>query len=170
MSSYSYGSNATLRPKLDKDSDGRWSKSELKNYTDAYETATGTALDAEKIISSYDKDADGYLNVKEQDEVNADDALGLSALAQSDSAEAESESASTSYLEDMLEGMSSSSKAAFTVNINRYERDSTLLSAFGLASSSGNAFDLSGLLTQKREGMISAYKAKSTNTSWTGVV
>lgn len=82
MSAYTYQNGSQLRPTLDKNSDGSWSKQEVSRYASDYKSATGTELDVDKIFDKYDSDGSGSLGVAEYESAIADDALGTKRLSE----------------------------------------------------------------------------------------
>lgn len=153
MSNYTYSYSMALRPKIDRNNDSRWSHAELEQYTSAYNKATGSALDAQKILGVYDADGDGFLDTKEQDAAYKEDALGLSRLTSLEEEAAAGSGANiTQSLTDLMGKMSESGKMAMSRMVTRYEQSQTLLDNF---MSSGSVFDhFSSLLQQQSLGRL----------------
>lgn len=158
ISQYTYGTQRSLQPKLDKDDDGRWSKSELNNYAKAYNKATGESLDVDKLLEQYG-DENGYIQADSQAQMRKDDALGLSKL--SDAAgkvttEGLQQQATPSLnLSDLMESMSESGKMGFARVVRQAESMSALLQGFGSGGqSSDGMFGLSSTLSQSNAAKL----------------
>ncbi len=168
LSTYSYTYQSAIRPKLDKNDDSYWSQSELKNYTRAYEKATGTKLDAEKILSTYDADKDKRLSISEQTAVNKDDALGLKALSKKPP-EANISITGQSISEklaELMKTMSASSKVSLSNVVRRSQQASELLSNFGMAGDF-SMNNIAGLMAQQNAAKMYAYQMRSgKNNDW----
>lgn len=158
LSNYTYGSGATLRPKLDKNDDGNWNKSELEAYTSAYKKATGTQIDAESLIRTYDADSDGVLSASEQESLLSDDALKLSTLTGVQESETSS-SLPTSWLESMSSrGISS---------LLKYSIMSDQASTLFEGSSTGFSSSFMNLISQQSASKLYSIQAKyGDSSSW----
>lgn len=171
---FSYEYNGKLQPLLDKDKDGMWSKDELTNYASAYKKATGGTLDVNSLIEKYGNE-DGYIDPTNQAKMKSSDALGLTNLKTAYD-KALATKSTTSYndaklsgtasksddsfsLQDLLGSMSSNGKAYFSMMINKYDSQSSMLNAFGMNSSS-SSFDMSGLLSGANA--LQMYRSAST--------
>ncbi|MCL2033576.1 MAG: hypothetical protein FWG94_02465 [Oscillospiraceae bacterium] len=160
---YSYGKE--LRPKLDMDDDGLWSRDELSEYARLFERSTGQKLDVDAIIEKYGND-DGFIDPLNQAKVLKDDALKLSALKSafdevsnvnyyspnpvtSNSVSQERRQSGGVSMQDLLEGMSSSSKMRFSVMIQNMESQQNMLNEFMWTggNASGGMFALANART-----------------------
>lgn len=142
LNDYTYGSGNTIRPKIDKNDDGSWSKAEVKNFAGAYEKATGNKIDIDKLFEKYDVNKTGQLDFKAQESVYKDDALNLKALAKSSTSSSSTTSSDTiqNSLDGLLSKMSVSSKVSLSNSIFRSEQNGNLLSMFSMDSSGINNF------------------------------
>lgn len=147
MSNYTYSYANKLQPKLDKNDDGKWSHTEVQNYADSYKKATGATLDVDKIMSTY-ADEDGYISATGQTAIQKDDALGLSKLTETSTSSTKTSSSSSSSssalnLNDLLDSMSASGKARFSLAIQKSDSMSQMLESFTSTFSNSNGmFDL----------------------------
>ena len=180
VSKYTYEYLGSLRPKLDKDADGVWSREELQNYADSYQKATGTALDVDKILEKYGNGND-YISYDGQSQAIKADALGLSTLkslhtqanakATTDSTTSSSSTSSSSSsgtsdsskdydLSSMLESMSTSGKMSFVKFMNQSESISSLISNM-MSYSSSSSIDMFSLMNQQTTAKLYAATQKS---------
>lgn len=164
---FSYEYSGKLQPLLDKNDDGVWGKDELQKYADLYSKATGKTLDVDKLMETYGNE-DGVIDPSGQASMKKADALDLAGLKSAyDVATAKPES--TGYvkpyeaytedttirgkstggfsLNDLLGSMSSSSKAAFSLKVNRYENMGNMLSQMTGGYSSSSSFNLLSMST-----------------------
>lgn len=125
-SSYTSSSSTALTVSLDTDDDSAWSYDEVSEYASDYNDATGETLSVGSLFSAYDTDGDDSLSSSEQDAVLDDDALGLTALAESKSSSTDSSSLLSSILS------SASSSEAYSYLSSALE--SNTISAFISAS------------------------------------
>ncbi len=102
LNTYTYSYGNTTRAKLDTDNNAAWTEDELRSYADAYKSATGKELDVDALMEKYAKTLtyeDGTtvygIDVKSQEQMMKDDALGFSVL-KSAAASSSSTSSSTS--------------------------------------------------------------------------
>jgi len=178
VSNYTYEYLGSLRPKLDKDADGVWSRDELQNYADSYKKATGTALDVDKILEKYGNGND-YISYDGQNQAIKADALGLSTLKSlhtqanakttTDSTTSSSSTSSSSGtsnsskdydLSSMLESMSTSGKMSFVKFMNQSESISSLISNM-MSYSSSSSIDMFSLMNQQTTAKLYAATQKS---------
>ena len=131
LGNYTYNYGQKLQPRIDKDNDARWSKTELQNYANAYGKATGNKLDVDSLLEKYGQN--GYIDTKGQGAVKKDDALGLSKLenaAQTAFQQMQRPAAKAPSLEELLADMSGSRKAYFSSAISKYNSQQSLLNNF----------------------------------------
>lgn|GEM_PF-2004947 len=178
VSKYTYEYLGSLRPKLDKDADGVWSRDELQNYADSYKKATGTALDVDKILEKYGNGND-YISYDGQNQAIKAGALGLSTLKSlhtqanakttTDSTTSSSSTSSSSGtsnsskdydLSSMLESMSTSGKMSFVKFMNQSESISSLISNM-MSYSSSSSIDMFSLMNQQTTAKLYAATQKS---------
>lgn len=153
VSGFVYRQGNALMPRLDKDYDGLWSKTELQNYAAAYEKATGTKLNVDGILEKYGRE-DGMIDYAGQNKIKEDDALGFKLLNDAGNKELDSKAStgkdvaneikdnwfarktgasgqSNSYdLSEIMASMSPANKAYFTTMIARSDNLSSLLNNF----------------------------------------
>jgi len=160
---FQYGNS--LRPRLDKDDDGLWSRDELNDYARVFERATGQKLDVDALIKQYGNE-DGFIDPTNQGRMVKDDALGLSALKSafdrasnvnyyapnpvtSNTASPDRRPSGGVSMQDLLEGMSSSSKMRFSVMIQNMESQQNMLNEFlwSGGNSGGGLFALANART-----------------------
>ena len=87
LNAYTYSYGSTTRAKLDKNDDSKWTRDELREYADAYNSATGKTLDVDALMDKYGetftKD-DGStvvaISAAKQEEMLKADELGFSVL------------------------------------------------------------------------------------------
>lgn len=162
MSNYTYNYGSNLRPNLDANRDGSWSKQEVSNYSTAYETVTGKAIDVDNIFKTYDADESGALSYSEYENAIADDALGVEYLSSQSQQSAEAESASeSSKVADWLSTLTDLQKASITKSTFWAETTSNLInSMFGSNESlSGFAYALNQYNTVKAFGSANYMKS-----------
>lgn len=164
VENYTYTAYGKLQPKLDKNDDGRWSKSELTNYANAYKKATGETLDVDAIMKKY-AGPSGYIDPKNQAAMKADDALGLSKL-ESLLVEAAKEPASSAAsktndfsLEELLKTMSPANKMYFSNMLQKTETMSNLLNGFN-SSYNSNSFGMYDIISD-RNTVAQLYRGQS---------
>lgn len=138
MSNYTYSYAGKLQPKLDKNDDSRWSKTEVQNYATSYEKATGSKLDVDKIMSTYAGE-DGYISAENQAKIFKEDALGLSKLTEAAKDSKVTVKAEEINIKDLMESMSDTGKARFASVIRQAETHSALLDNFQSNMNSGAA-------------------------------
>lgn len=85
ISNYTFTYQNEMRPILDRNADGNWSKEEVNSYAADYQSATGTKLDTEAVFSKYDANSDDLLQYAEYEQASSDDAFGMSLLSQKQS-------------------------------------------------------------------------------------
>lgn len=95
INNYTYNYNNKVQPKLDKNDDAVWDKTELTNYATAYKKATGTTLDVDKLMEKY-ANKDGVIDYENQQKIQKDDALGLNKLTNTSASTAATSASSTS--------------------------------------------------------------------------
>lgn len=166
---FTFDYSGKLQPVLDKDKDGMWSREELQNYANAYKKATGNVLDVDKLMEQYGNE-NGYIDPTNQAKMKSADALGLSALktafdkanaaptvTYNDAKAASSKKTGSYSLEELLNTMSPSGKAYFSVMTNKLNSQSALLDNFTATSTSSGSFDMLNLLSSRNT--LQMYKA-----------
>ncbi len=80
VANYTFNYKSEMRPILDKNADGNWSREEVTNYAADYKAATSESIDVDAIFNKYDVNSDNSLEYSEYEKATADDAFGMSVL------------------------------------------------------------------------------------------
>jgi len=80
VANYTFNYKSEMRPILDKNADGNWSKEEVTNYATDFKAATSESIDVDAVFKKYDVNSDNSLEYSEYEKATADDAFGMSVL------------------------------------------------------------------------------------------
>ena len=80
VANYTFNYKSEMRPILDRNADGNWSKEEVTNYAADFKAATSESIDVDAVFKKYDVNNDNSLEFSEYEKATADDAFGMSVL------------------------------------------------------------------------------------------
>ena len=152
LPNYTYTYQNKLQPKLDKDDDARWSKSEVQSYADSYKRATGQKLDVDKIMEKYAGE-DGYIQASDWAKVRDDDALGFSKLTAAKNSTASTSGTTTNSNVDMsaLSGFTYTSQSKLQPNLDKnhdgyWDKDEVTKFAEAYKKATGSGLDVDKIM------------------------